>query len=147
MAQLLSWILLIAPWLLLIPLDSKRLRRFLSVAFLTALIETIHQQMIQVWDWATITSNVFFLTNVASFTYGLLPVVTIFVFYFTYKKVWLFFGTNLVIDAIQAFIIGPLIFEKFGLAKLNSMSHFGLFLFIYSSVPIIYIYQRWYDKA
>ena len=147
MAQLLSWILLIAPWFLLIPLDSKRLSRFLSVAFFTVLIDTIHFQMAQVWNWWTVTNNVFFLTNVSSFTYGLLPVTTILVFYFTYRKFWLFFGANLVMDAIQAFIISPFVFERVGLYKMNNMSNFGLFLLLYSIVPIIYIYQRWYDKA
>ncbi|HBP64162.1 MAG TPA: hypothetical protein DD730_07800 [Desulfosporosinus sp.] len=147
MAQLLSWILLIAPWFLLIPLDSKRVRHFLSVAFFTVFLSTIHWQMAEVWGWWTVLNNVFFLTNISSFTYGFLPVVTILVFYFTYPNVWLFFGANIIIDAFQVFIISPFFFERFGLYKMNSMSNFWFFLLILSLVPIIYIYQRWYDKA
>ncbi len=145
MGQLLLWFLLIAPWFLLIPLDSKRVKHYLSVAFFTIFLSTIYWQMAEVWNWWAVTSNVFFLKNTSSFTYGLLPVTTILVFYFTYQNVWLFFGTNIVMDAFQAFIVSPFIFEKFGLYKMNSMSNFGLFLLLISLVPIIFIYQKWYE--
>lgn len=145
MGQLLLWSLLIAPWFLLIPLDSKRVKHYLSVAFFTIFLSTIYWQMAEVWNWWAVTSNVFFLKNTSSFTYGLLPVTTILVFYFTYQNVWLFFGTNIVMDAFQAFIVSPFIFEKFGLYKMNSMSNFGLFLLLTSLVPIIFLYQKWYE--
>lgn len=145
MGQLLSWLFLIAPWFLLIPLDSKRVRHFLSVAFFTILLITIYWQMGEVWNWWTVPNNVFFLKNIASFTYGLLPVVTILVLYFTYPNVWLFFGMNIIMDAFLGFIISPFVFERFGLYKLNNMSNFGIFLLALSLVPIIFLYQRWYE--
>jgi len=145
MGQLLLWFLLIVPWFLLIPLDSKRVKHYLSVVFFTIFLSTIYWQMAEVWSWWIVTDNVFFLKNISSFTYGFLPVTTIFVFYFTYQNVWLFFGTNIIIDAFQAFIVSPFIFEKFGLYKMNSMSNFGLFLLLLSLVPIIFLYQKWYE--
>ena len=145
MGQLLSWLLLIAPWLLLIPLDKKRIRHFSSAVFFTIFIDTIYWQMANVWDWWIITNNVFFLKNISSFTYGFLPVTTILVFYFTYQNVWLFFGTNIIMDAFQAFIVSPFVFERFGLYKLTGMSNFGLFLMLISLVPIIFLYQKWYE--
>ena len=145
MRQLLLWLLLIAPWFLLIPLDSKRVRHFLSVAFFTIFLTTIYWQMAEVWNWWTVTTNLFFLKNISSFTYGFLPVTTILVFYFTYQNTWLFFGTNLIMDAFQAFIISPFVFQRFKLYKMNSMNDFGLFLLLLSFVPIIFLYQKWYD--
>jgi len=145
MGQLLLWFLLVAPWFLLIPLDSKRVKNYLSVVFFTIFLSTIYWQMAEVWNWWDVTNNVFFLKNISSFTYGFLPVTTILVFYFTYQNVWLFFGTNIIIDAFQAFIVSPFIFEKFGLYKMNSMSNFGLFLLLLSLVPIIFLYQKWYE--
>jgi len=146
MAQLLSWFLLIAPWSLLIPLDSKRVRHYSSVVFFTIFLTSIYWQMAEVWNWWTVINNVFFLKNISSFNYGFLPVITLLIFYFTYKNVWLFFGANIFIDAIQAFIISPFVFQRFGLYKMNSMSNFGLFLLLLSLVPLIYLYQRWYEK-
>lgn len=146
MAQILSWLMLIAPWFLLIFIDKRKFSKFLSVAFFTTLLDTILFQMAHIWNWWTITNNVFFLTDVSSFEYGFLPIVTIYVFYFTYPRFWLFVGTNIILDAVQAFIISPFIFEKFGLYRLN-INRFGFFLVIFCIVPIIYYYQKWYDKV
>lgn len=145
MGQLLLWLLLIAPWFLLIPLDKKRVRHFSSVAFFTMFLTTIYWQMADVWDWWTVTNNVFFLKDISSFAFGLLPVTTILVFYFTYPKAWLFFGANIVMDAFQAFIISPFIFQRFELYKMDKMSNFEFFLLLLSLIPIIYLYQKWYE--
>jgi hypothetical protein len=146
MAQILLWILFSTPWLLLIFLDKKRMKRFLSVTFFTVFLTSIYWQIAKVYNWWTIKENLFFLTDISAFNYGLLPVTTIVVFYFTYPNLLLFLGANVVMDAFQAFIISPFIFEKVGLYEMNTMSHFGLFLLILSLVPIIYVYQRCYDK-
>ena len=145
MVQLLLWILLIVPWFLLIPLDSKRLRHFSSVVFFTIFLTTIYWQTADVWNWWTVTNNLFFLKNISSFNYGILPVVTMFVFYFTYQNVWLFFATNIIIDAFQAFIVSPFVFQKMGLYRMDNMSDLGLFLLLLTLVPIIFLYQKWYE--
>lgn len=145
MGILLSWALLVLPWFCLLPLQAKRVKQFLSVAFLTTLIDTVFFQVAEVWDWWTVTTNVPFLTNVSSFTYGMLPVVTIGVFYFTYPNVWLFFAANLLMDAAQAFLISPYVFEKAGLYSFHTMNRFEFLLMLFSHVPVIYLYQRWFD--
>jgi hypothetical protein len=146
MATILSWALFIAPWFLLLLLDLKRVKRFLSVTFFTLVLISIIWQLAEIYGWWKIEHNVFFLTNTPAFNYGFLPVGTIFVFYFTYTKAWLFFGVNMAIDAFQSFIISPFIFERIGLYKMNNMPNLGLFLLMYCLVPVIYLYQRWYDK-
>ncbi|KPU43129.1 hypothetical protein OXPF_33790 [Oxobacter pfennigii] len=146
MAQILLWITFLPPWLLILPLDKKRVRRFLSVAFFTLLLTSINWQIGEVVNWWEVPNNLFFLTNISAFNYGFLPVVTIYVFYFTYPNPWLFFGANIIIDAIQAFIINPFIFQKLGLIKMINMNNFEAFLLTIMLVPIIYFYQRWYDK-
>jgi hypothetical protein len=146
MAQILLWILFTTPWLLLMLLDKKRMKRFLSVTFFTVFLTSIYWQIAKVYNWWTIKENLFFLTDISAFNYGLLPVTTIVVFYFTYPNLFLFLGANVVMDAFQAFIISPFVFERVGFYEMNTMSHFGLFLLILSLVPIIYVYQRCYDK-
>jgi hypothetical protein len=146
MSQILLWILFIVPWFLLLLLDRKHVKHFLSVAFFTLFLTSIYWQLAELKDWWKVKENLFFLTNISGFNYGLLPVTTIIVFYFTYPKIWLFGGVNIIIDAIQAFIISPYIFERVGFYEMRTMSNFGLFLLLLSMVPVIYIYQRWYDK-
>jgi len=55
------------------------------------------------------------------------------------------YNGTIIIDAFQAFIVSPFIFERFGLYKITGMSDFGLFLLLLSLVPIIFLYQRWYE--
>lgn len=146
MAQLLLWATLIAPWFLLIPLNTKRVKPFLSVAFFTLVLTSIYWQIAEVMKWWTIIDNLPFLTNISAFNYGLSPVMTIYLFYFTYSRAVLFFAANFAADAFQAFVISPFVFEKLGLYKMGTMSNLGLFLILFSLVPIIYFYQRWYEK-
>lgn len=147
MANFLLWLSFIAPWFLLILLDMKRVKKFLSVAFFTLVLTSIYWQIAQVYGWWKIGSNLFFLTNISAFNYGFLPVTTILVFYFTYPKAWLFFGANIAMDAFQAFIVSPYLFERLGLYSLYKMNNLGLFLLLLSFLPIIYFYQRWYDRG
>lgn len=147
MAQIILWITFLGPWFILLFLDKKRVKHFLSVAFFTVFIASIWWQVAEKNNWWEITENIFCLTSISAFNYGLLPVATILVFYFTYPKAWLFFVVNIVIDAIQAFIISPFVFQKFGLYKMVNMSDFGLYLLILSYLPIIYIFQRLYDSG
>lgn len=147
MAYWILWITLIVPWFVLFFLDQKRLRRFLSVAFFTIVLASIWWQVGEIRMWWKIEHHLPFLTNISAFNYGLMPVATILVFYFTYPKAWLFFGTNLLMDAFQAFVISPYVFEKFGLYQMVNMSNFQLLLLQLSYTPIIYLYQRWYDKG
>lgn len=138
MGQVVSWIVLVAPWLLLLPLDSKRVKQFMPVALFMVALYTILFQMAERWNWWNLNANVFFLTNISSFVYGFLIV-------FTYPNVWLFLIANWMIDAIQAFVISPYIFQKLGLYSMKNMSNFGLFVMIAVTVPIVYAYQKWQE--
>ena len=146
MGQILLWLTFIPPWLLLIPLDKKRVKHYLSATFFTLLLTSIAWQMAEVYKWWSITDNLFFLTNISAFNYGFSPVTTLYLFYFTFRKPWLFFGANLILDALQALVISPFVFEKVGLYKMNTMSNLGLFLLLFCMVPLIYAYQRGYDR-
>ncbi|MFD1169831.1 MULTISPECIES: hypothetical protein [Bacillaceae] len=149
MGQIISWILFIAPWFLLLPLDSQRVKRFMSVGLFVAVLYTVIFQIAEVWNRWDVheENNIFFLTNISSFVYGFLIVITIYMFYFTYSNFWLFLIANWIIDFIQALIISPFIFQKVGLYTMNNMSNFGLFVMIAITVPVVYLYQRWQDSA
>lgn len=146
MTQIALWILFLGPWFIIPFLDSSRMRRFLSVAFFTILLTSIFWQTAQVYNWWIIDENLPFLTNTSAFNYGMLPVITILVFYFTSHNTFLFFAVNIIIDAIQAFFISPYIFQKLGFYHMVNMSNLGLFILLLCFVPPIYVFQVWYDK-
>ena len=146
MAQVISWIFFLLPWVLLFPLNSSRVKRFTPAGLFSALFITIIFQIAEKWNWWTVTNNLFFLTNISSFVYGFLIVATILVFYFTYPSFLLYMIFNLIIDAIQAFIVSPL-FIKSGLYDFHKINALGLFLLMIFVASINYFYQRWQDTA
>jgi hypothetical protein len=95
--------------------------------------------MAQILLWATLMGPWFLLIP--------LDIKRVYLFYFTYSRPFLFFAANFAADAFQAFVISPFVFEKLGLYKMGTMSNLGLFLILFSLVPIIYFYQRWYEKG
>lgn len=146
MTQFILWLTFIGPWFVLFVLNKERMKRYLSVAFLTILLTSIFWQTASVYSWWRIIENLQFLTHISAFNYGLLPVMTLLVFYYTFRKPLLFFGVNIIMDAIQAFVISPYVFEKYKLYELVNMSNFGLFLLIIGFTPFIYIYQILYER-
>ncbi|WP_212926651.1 hypothetical protein [Oceanobacillus sp. J11TS1] len=119
MGLIVSWILFLAPWLLLIPLDSQRVKKFMPVCLFMVVLYTVLFQMAEVWNWWEIheENNIFILTNISSFVYGFLIVVTLYMFYFIYPNFWLFLIANWIIDLFQAFVVSPFIFQKIGLLR------------------------------
>ncbi|MED4071760.1 hypothetical protein [Priestia endophytica] len=147
MAQAVSWIFFLLPWVLLYPLDSQRVKRFAPVGLFSALVITIIFQIAEKWNWWIINNNLFFLTSISSFVYGFLIVATILVFYFSYPNFLFYMIANLIIDAIQAFIISPFLFIKVGLYNLHKINAFELFLLMTLVSLIIYGYQKWQDTV
>lgn len=144
MGTVLSWLLLL-PWLLILPFDKMKVKPFLSVVFLCCIITIIYFQIADYLDWWVVHPVFPALGNIPSFALGLSPAVTLLIFYFTFPNVWLFFLVNLVMDAFQVYVIGPYVFEKAGLYTMTGMSDTGLYLVLTSIVPLIYLYQLWYD--
>lgn len=140
-------ILALLPWLLVGLLEKRKLRQFLSVAFFSSVLNIIALQLGEYMDWWVVYRSFPVLGTLPTFVFGFSPVVSLFVFYFTYPNMWLFLGVNLVLDATQAYIVGPLVFEKAGLYTMTGTGDTGLYLTLLSMVPLVYLYQLWYDKG
>lgn len=140
-------VLLLFPWLAVGFLDKHKLRQFISVALFSSLINIVAYQFGDYMDWWTTYPSFPLLGNIPTFVLGFSPVVSLFVFYFVYPNLWLFLCTNLALDALQAYIVGPLLFEKLGFYDMTGANNTGLYLVLISLVPLVYIYQLWYDKG
>ncbi|MBM7703900.1 hypothetical protein [Metabacillus iocasae] len=70
MAHFVMWFLLIGPWFLLFFFDTERMKRFVPVGIFAALLLTIVFQIAQRYEWWIIHDNLFFLTNMTPFIYG-----------------------------------------------------------------------------
>lgn len=147
MSTWLAWLLFLPPWLLLLFLEPERKRRFIPVAFLSCLISTIFFQMAVGLNWWSVTSNIFYFTHISAFVYGFLPVGALISFYWTYPNPWIYFGFNLIIDALQAYVISVYIFEKAGFYQMTGMSHTGLFVLQTILSIMLYVFQMWLERG
>ncbi|MBM7703030.1 hypothetical protein [Metabacillus iocasae] len=146
MNQLILWALFLAPWLLIIPLNTERVKRFVPVGLFSTVLITIVYQLGERYEWWVLKENLFFLTNMTPSVYGLFIVMTIIVFYFTYPSFWLYLIANIILDVLQVVILGKLL-DQVNLYELKSMPAYGIFLIALLISLINYLFQKWQDTA
>jgi len=148
MKKLILWGMLIIPWLSLLFINKHSLKRYMPVGILAALLVTMVFEMGYIFDWWTVKEKFVPWGEITSFplTYGVFLIGTIWIFHFTFEKsIWVYFFTNVIVDASYAFaLLKVLIF--FGIYKLENMRHLGIFFLMIIIAVIIYIYQKWQDK-
>ncbi|OZU88652.1 hypothetical protein CIL03_10200 [Virgibacillus indicus] len=79
------------------------------------------------------------------FVYGAFLIGTIWIFYFTFGRFWLYLITNIVIDFLFAFPMNEW-FEKLGLYKLVNYTNWNIFFTFIFMALVIYCYQLWQEK-
>nr|WP_040513517.1 hypothetical protein [Gracilibacillus halophilus] len=146
MNQMLLWSSFILPWLLLIPLQRKQMKRFLPAALFGALLLTIVFQVAEQFRWWEIQENIIILTSVTPFVYGIFLVGTIIILYFTYFNFWVYIITNLIIDAFLSFGVNAL-YEYLGIYRLIHIDSFGIYALTILIAVLIYSFQRSMDKV
>ncbi|TYP69612.1 hypothetical protein [Paenibacillus methanolicus] len=145
--QIWLWAILIGPWLTLFLMRGETIKRYVPVAVFTALIVTIIFEIAYVRRWWEMTERIVpwgTITNV-SFVYGAFFVGTMWIFALAYRNLGLFLLTNLAIDAIQAFVLSPFLFEGrwYSLVNLNNIQVFAL---MFGISIVIYMYQGWQER-
>ncbi|MEW9674121.1 hypothetical protein [Ammoniphilus sp. 3BR4] len=145
MTKVVLWGSLIVPWLSLFFLKRDIIKRYMPVAIFVSLLVTIIFEMAHVFNWWVMKEAIVpwgYITNVA-FTYGAFLVGTIWIFYFTFRKWWLYLITNIVIDGAFAFFLND-IFNGW-IYQLVRFNEWGVFLLMVSLAVVIYGYQLWQE--
>ncbi|WP_110114401.1 hypothetical protein [Bacillus sp. CGMCC 1.16541] len=146
MAHFVMWTLLIGPWFLLFFFDLQRIKRFVPVGLFASLVLTIVFQLAEKYEWWIIKDNLFFLTNITPYVYGVFLVGTILIFYISYPSFPFFMLVNIVVDLFEALIISPL-FQRLGIYEAKNMNQFAIFLLMIAIAALLYFYQKWQDSA
>lgn len=142
--QLVMWSFLLLPWLLLIPLDKSKVKRYFPGGLVGALVLTFVFQMAEKFDWWEIKQNIILLNNITPFFYGVFLVGTVIILYFTYERFIVFFMTNLIADTFLSFGLSKW-YEYLGIYELKNMNEFGVLLLTTVIALLIYLYQKWQD--
>jgi hypothetical protein len=147
MAQVIQWGLLILPWLSLIFIGKRNLLKYMPVALLVTVINSILYQAAYYYNWWR-ESGLFGWDNAIPihWIYSAYLVATIWIFRFTYGRFWLYLLVNLALDAAYMWGWGP-IEEKLGLASSESvLPSYASYAIMIGISLVIYLYQMWQDN-
>ena len=96
--QVILWSMLIVPWLTLLFMPREETKRYMPVAlFATVTSAIIHDAGITLGFW-TVGETAFPLHRLTTYIFGLMPVLTLWVFKLTYGRFWLYMVTNTILD-------------------------------------------------
>lgn len=146
LVQWFQWAILILPWFLLIFLDKNQVKRYMPVTILSIVLVLLCVQLGRNLGWFYVTPSIVLLNNASAYSFGVFAVGTLFIFYFTFKRFWLYFVTNLVLDIFQIFVVRPFNI-KLGLEKEGSFTNLQTILLMTFIALLLYLYQIWQDDV
>lgn len=142
--QFFLWSTLIFPWLTLFFVKKDELKRFLPVSWFTIVINTIFYEVGITINFWKIREATYPFTEMPPYFFGFYPVITIWLFKFSYGKFWLYMALNAVCDAVFAFLLCPWMVSR---GIFYYVSSLAVFLFAMSIAIAIYAYQMWQEDA
>ncbi|EDL66642.1 hypothetical protein [Bacillus sp. SG-1] len=149
-SKIVLWIILIAPWFTLFLLTREDVKRFMPVGILASFLMILYNLIAHNQNHWVIKVAIIPLLKptFASGILGAFLVVTIWIFYFTYGKFWIYLATNIVADFMFAvFPLHYLLQEKLGIYQLVDITPWRRFgLFVVLSI-VIYGYHFWLDEV
>lgn len=144
--QAILWSMLILPWLTLFFMRKEDFKRFFTVALLAAISALVIADIgTTLHAWAG-KENIFPLGSTSPITLGLFLIVTLWLFKFTYGRLWLFIPAELVLNLGFAFILEPWLIAR-GIHENILANNFNHFLNSTAQGILLYIYQMWQEDA
>jgi len=101
--------MLIIPWLTLFLVKKNDIKRFMPVAFFSIIISVIVTEAGITTGLWNIWETTFPLSQIPTYTFGIIPVVVIWIFKFTYGQFWLYFVLDCVLNLVFVYLILPLL--------------------------------------
>ncbi|WP_068700872.1 hypothetical protein [Paenibacillus yonginensis] len=142
--QLILWATFVIPWASLIFMKKDSIRRYLPAGMMSAFLSILVCDIGVGCNWWAFRETTYPLGVFSSYVYGLFPVVPMWILYFTYKRFWLFFGVEILANALFAFVILRW-FDRLGLVSFNRGWH--VFIAEILITLIFYGFQRWQESA
>lgn len=138
--QVIIWLLLIVPWLSLLLIKKDDIRRYLPSAFFTVFACIVIY-------FSGIYAELWYSRAVA-FPFvicGLMPVITLWVFKFSYGHFLKYIVLNSILDLGFAFVILPW-FAHIGIFGMRPFTSIIALFTTLALAAIVYGYQKWQEK-
>lgn len=141
--QTVAWSVIIIPWLTLFFMKKEDVKRFMPVALFAIVSSTIiYESGITFKMWST-RETAYPLSQMLPSIYGAFPVLTMWVFKFTYDRFWPYLATNAVLDFVWAYAIFPS-FVTSGILVFLKSSLYAFILTVCHAI-LVYGYQIWQE--
>lgn len=144
--QVLLWVMFIVPWLTLFFMKKEDIKRFMPVALFAAFTSMIVDDAAGTLNLWVIRESIFPLSHTDTQIISLIPVLTIWLFKYTYGKVWRYIAVDAVINLMFTLIILPW-FGSRGI--IENILATNLISFSMSTIHglTLYVYQMWQEAA
>lgn len=146
MIQITFWAVFILPLISLFFLDRSVIRRYISVALFVTVINVILYEIAWTQNWWKYDKSLFSWDKItpAPLVFSAYWVATIWIFHFTFRKFWVYFVTNLILDGVFVYALVPWM-RKVEIVTGN-LSGILMLLIMTIVANVIYVYQMWYEK-
>jgi hypothetical protein len=146
MVKVVIWSIFIIPWISLVFLDRSAIQRYMPVALFATVLNTILAQMAWSYNWWEFKETLFSWDKIAPlFTvYGIFLVGTIWIFYFTFRKFWIYMIVNLIIDLFYGMGLTKML-NNLEIRETGSFSPFTNLMTMTILAVILYLYQLWQE--
>jgi hypothetical protein len=150
LSKIVLWVMMIVPWFTLFFLKKLKIKRFTPVGILASFLMVLYNVVAYNEKHWTIKVTIIpwlkplFVPGVLS----VFLVVTIWIFYFTYPRFWIYLTTNIVVDFMFAvFPFHYILQNKLGVYELINITSWGRYLIFVIFSIILYGYQKWLEEV
>lgn len=145
--QLLQWGGFFAiPWLTLLFMKKKDIKRYMPLALMAIVTSFIIYELGITFKWWIVTEMAYPL-QAMPFHLGLFPVLTMWVFKFTFRKLWLYLIVELVLNTGFDFLFLGYFLPVRGILHFETMTRLEAVGVTTAHGIILYIYQIWQEGA
>lgn len=144
--QVILWAMILLPWLTLFFMKKEDIKRYMPVALFSIITSMIIVEVGGTFKLWTLRETISPLRHTFAYHLGLAPVVTIWLFKFTYRKFWRYIVVDAIYNLGFAFIFTPWLAAR-GIRENIQATSLSLFIIVTMHGILLYVYQLWQEDA
>lgn len=142
--QVILWGTLILPWLSLLFMPQKDIKRYISVGFLSTIFCIIVIETGIRFAWWAIRETTFPFAVIPTYAYGLFPVFPMWLLKYTYGRFGLYLSVDIILNIVFAFVVLPW-FGRIRIVDFDFNDGYIVFVFETVIAIILYGFQIWQE--
>lgn len=144
--QVILWSMLVLSWLTLLFVKKEDIKRFIPVALFAMFTSMIVDDAAGTLNLWVIRESIFPLSNTDILIISFIPVSTVWLFKYTYGKVWRFIAADAVLNLVYIFIVLPWYGSR---GIIENILATNLISFSIATIHglLLYVYQMWQEGA